>query len=130
MLTFHHVGLLVKDMDFSIKHHSTLFGAENISKIFKIDSQGVNVCFVKNGAGTYIELVEPIGEDSVVSKLLKKRITYYHIGYKVENITEAIIKLESMDYKTLEMFNSEAFEGKRCVFLFSPEAHLIELIEM
>jgi hypothetical protein len=34
-----------------------------------------------------------------------------------------------MNYKTLDIFDSEAFEGKRCVFLFSPEAHLIELIE-
>ncbi len=130
MLTFHHVGLLVENISLSIKHYSELFGSENISKVYKIDSQKVNVCFVKIGDGSYIELVEPLGEDSIVYKLLKKRTSYYHMGYKVTDIIAAISKLESLNYKTLELFNSEAFDGKRCVFLFTPEAHLIELIEV
>jgi len=129
MLTFHHVGLLVENIEFSEKHYSELFGKESISKVYRIDSQKVNVCFVKIGDGSYIELVEPLGEDSLVYKLFKKKTSYYHIGYKVKDIITTIEKLECMNYKTLDVFDSEAFEGKRCVFLFSPEAHLIELIE-
>ena len=74
-------------------------------------------------------MVEPIGEDSPVYNLLKKNTSYYHIGYKVKDIVATILKLETMNYKTMEIFYSEAFNGKRCVFLFTPEAHLIELIE-
>ncbi len=129
MLSFHHIGLLVKDINVSIQHYSELFGTENISKLYRIDSQKVNVCFVTIGDGSYIELVEPLGELSPVYNLLKKRTSYYHMGYKVENIEISISKLEAMNYKTMEIFDSEAFDGKRCVFLFSPEAHLIELIE-
>jgi methylmalonyl-CoA/ethylmalonyl-CoA epimerase len=129
MLNFHHVGLLVENLGFSIHHYSELFGERNISKIYKINSQKVNVCFVKVGDDTFIELVEPIGEDSVVSKLLKKRISYYHVGYKVSNILAEVKKLEKLNYKAMDFFNSEAFDGKRCVFLFNPDAHLIELIE-
>ena len=129
MLSFHHIGLLVKDINISIEHYSELFGTENISKLYRIDSQKVNVCFVTIGDGSFIELVEPLGELSPVYNLLKKRTSYYHMGYKVENIEASIAKLEAMNYKTMEIFDSEAFDGKRCVFLFSPEAHLIELIE-
>ncbi len=129
MLTFHHVGLVVKSIDSSIKHYSELFGAESISKVYKIESQKVNVCFVKVGVDSHIELVEPLGEDSPVYGLLKKRASYYHIGYYVKDIIAEISRLESLNYKTMEVFNSEAFNGKRCVFLFTPEAHLIELIE-
>lgn len=130
MLTFHHLGLLVEKISFSVQHYSELFGTENISKVYRIDSQKVNVCFVKIGNDSYLELVEPLGEDSPVFRLLKKRMSYYHIGYKVSNIIATISKLESMNYKTLEVFDSEAFDGKKCVFLFTPEAHLIELIEI
>lgn len=128
-LEFHHVGLIVESIETSKLHYSALFGTENISNVFKIDSQKVNVCFVKVGPSSFIELVEPIGEESQVFKLLKKRISYYHVAYKVNQIEEAVVRLESMDYKAMDFFNSEAFEGKRCIFLFTPEAHLIELIE-
>jgi methylmalonyl-CoA/ethylmalonyl-CoA epimerase len=128
-LKYHHVGLLVESIEESIEHYSALFGKFNVSDIFVIQSQKVKVCFVKNAHDSYIELVQPLGEDSVVAKLLKKRMSYYHLGYKVANIENAVTELEQLNYKPMEYFNSEAFNGKRCIFLFTPETHLIELIE-
>ncbi len=129
MLRFHHVGLLVENIKSSLLHYTGLFGVQNISNVYEITSQKVKICFVKVGDDIYIELVEPIGEESVVYKLLKKRISYYHVGYKVSNILVEVKKLEKLNYKAMDFFNSEAFDGKRCVFLFNPDAHLIELIE-
>ena len=128
-LEFHHIGLAVENMETSRINYSGLFGEHALSRTIRIESQKVNVCFVNVGTGTFIELVEPLGEDSMVYKLLKKWVSYYHVGYRVSNIVSMVSKLESMNYKAMEYFNSEAFEGKRCIFLFSPEAHLIELIE-
>jgi methylmalonyl-CoA/ethylmalonyl-CoA epimerase len=128
-LEFHHVGLVVESIEASAGHYSLLFGTENISAAINIDSQKVKVCFVKMGPDSFIELVEPVGEDSQVYKLLKKRVSYYHIGYKVNDITLAVARLTEMNYKPMDYFNSEAFNGKRCIFLFTPGAHLIELIE-
>lgn len=129
MMRFHHVGLLVDDLEFSLNNYRILFGNENISDIFKVTSQKVKVCFVKVGDNSHIELVQPDGDGSPVSNLLKKRVSYYHAGYCVSNIFDAIQKLEELNYKALEVFESEAFNGRKCVFLFTPEAHLIELIE-
>lgn len=129
LLEFHHVGLLVESIEASIGNYISLFGKENVSDIIRIDSQNVNVCFVKIANDSYIELVESLGENSQVHQLLKKRITYYHIGYKVSDIVATVSELEALNYKPMRYFNSEAFGNKRCVFLFSPEAHLIELIE-
>lgn len=128
-LTFHHTGLLVKNIEESLAHYSKVFCLDNISKIYSIHSQGVRVCFIKIGEGSHLELVEPIGEDSMVFKMLKKRLSYYHIGYKVKNINTAVKELEELNYKAFKVFSSEAFEGKLCVFLYTPDAHLIELIE-
>ncbi|MBD0780017.1 VOC family protein [Maribacter sp. ANRC-HE7] len=128
-LDFHHVGVLVTDIVSSLEHFSVVFGKESISEIYEVSTQKVKVCFVKNGENSFLELVQPLGDDSVVSKLLKKRITYYHVAYKVIDIRHSIHQLEELNYKSLDVFNSEAFEGKLCAFLFTPDGHLIELIE-
>jgi methylmalonyl-CoA/ethylmalonyl-CoA epimerase len=128
-LSFHHIGLLVNRMEDSLKYYSELFGKEKISPIFKIESQKVEVCFVQIGLGNYLELVMPIDESSVTYNLLKKRVSYYHIAYMVDDIVATVRELEHLNYKALDFFNSEAFENKRCIFLYSPEAHLFELIE-
>lgn len=128
-LEFHHVGLLVDSIEASVLHYIELFGKQNISEITRIDSQKVNVCFVKVAPDSFIELVEPTDESSPVFKLLKKKIGYYHIAYKVNDIIAVVDELETLNYKPMSFFNSEAFGDKKCVFLFSPETHLIELIE-
>ena len=127
-LKFHHTGLLVEDIEYSLQHYIALFGSDSISEIYTVSSQKVKVCFVKNGSNSHLELVQPISDDSGVSKMLKKRISYYHIAYLVNDINAAINKLESLNYKSLEPFNSEAFNGKTCVFLYTPDGHLVELI--
>jgi methylmalonyl-CoA/ethylmalonyl-CoA epimerase len=126
---FHHIGIVVKDIEEAVNNYSLIFGRENISEIYTLKSQKVKECFVKNGENCYIGLVSPDGNDSIVNNLLKKGISYYHLAYKVKNIYNSIKYLESLHYKALQVFNSEAFDEKPCVFLFSPEAHLIELIE-
>ena len=130
MLTLHHIGILVKDIQFSIEQYKRLFGENKVSPIHHIRSQQVNVCFVDSGNGSKLELVEPVGDDSPVSKLLNKRTSYYHIGYTVEDLEKTVSTLEALNYKPLQAFRSEAFNGGKCIFLFTPEAHLIELIEI
>lgn len=128
-LSFHHVGTLVEDMDSAVQNYTNIFGKESASAVIRVASQQVDVCFIKVGSSSYIELVHPYSEESKVFSMLKKRVTYYHTGYKVEDIVRAVAELEARDFKAMEYFSSEAFEGKRCIFLFSPDAHLFELIE-
>lgn len=128
-LNFHHVGTLVEDMNVAVQNYTNIFGKESASEVIRVASQQVDVCFIKVGNSSYIELVHPYSSESKVFNMLKKRVTYYHIGYKVEDIESAVAKLEAQEFKAMEYFSSEAFEGKRCIFLFSPDAHLFELIE-
>ena len=129
MLAFHHVGLLVESIDEALIHYTALFGSKNMSAIFTIESQKVKVCFVKNAENSFIELVQPLNEESIVYKLLKKKISYYHLAYTVKDIEATVLFLEELNYKPLEYFKSEAFNDRRCIFLFSPDTSLIELIE-
>jgi methylmalonyl-CoA/ethylmalonyl-CoA epimerase len=128
-LNFHHVGIAVNRIDEAVDSYVALFGAASISPVYTVVSQQVKVCFVNIGNGSFIELVEPTSEESGIHRLRKKGYTYYHIAYLTDDIETTVNKLVQLNYKAMDFFNSEAFDGKRCVFLFSPEAHLIELIE-
>ena len=126
---FHHIGVAVHDIQEAINNYTALFGQNNISKIYHIKSQKIKECFVKNGIDSYIGLVAPSDENSVITNILKKGINYYHIAYKVTDLKDSTNRLENLYYKSLKSFSSEAFNGNNCVFLFTPEGHLIELIE-
>jgi 4-hydroxyphenylpyruvate dioxygenase-like putative hemolysin len=128
-LTFHHTGVATTNMEEAIHNYKQLFGEDCASRIFKIHSQKVNVCFIKVGENCFLELVEPSEEDSSIYRLLKKGHSYYHIGYSTKNIESTVEHMVALNYKPFDFFNSEAFNNKRCIFLFSPEGHLLELIE-
>ena len=129
MLSFHHVGLLVQDIELQINStYGLLFGKENISEKIYVSSQKVFICLIKTGIDSFIELIQPL-EEGPLDKLLKKGIVYYHMAYLTDNFHEERVKFLSLDFKALNEFNSEAFNGNKCQFFYSSEGHLIELIE-
>lgn len=125
-LTLHHVGILVKNLDEAVATYRDI--RASISKPVFISSQHVRVCFVDMDSTVTIELVEPT-EKGVAQDLLKRRVSYYHLGYLVEDFDAALEGLVALSYVHLQTFQSEAFEGRRCAFLMSPVLHLIEIIE-
>ncbi|MBU2019055.1 MAG: VOC family protein [Bacteroidetes bacterium] len=128
-LQFHHTGLAVDSIEDSLDYYRKLFGSEKISKTYSISSQHVSVCFVEVGPNVFLELIEAKGDDSSIHRMRKKGVSYYHVAYLTKTIEETVSKLVELNFKPMEYFNSEAFDNKRCIFLFSPEAELIELIE-
>jgi methylmalonyl-CoA epimerase len=127
-LTFHHTGLIVESIESLRAHYTHIFGNNCLSEITEISSQQVRVCFVNMGNNTYIELIEPFDQTSSNTKK-KKEGGYYHMAYMVDDIEEAVTHLKAIHYKPLRYFNSEAFNGKRCIFLVCSGLPLIELIE-
>lgn len=125
-LVLHHVAVLVRSLDDAIPVYRQLGGG--ISEPVTISSQGVRICFVDVKGSVAIELVEGAG-DGVTAGLLKKGMTYYHLGYMVEDFDASVESLEASNYVLMQTFRSEAFDGRRCAFLMSPVRHLIEIIE-
>ncbi|MFV0482783.1 MAG: VOC family protein [Bacteroidales bacterium] len=128
-LEFHHIGLIVRDINDAIEHYCKLFGKENVSEVYSLESQKIKECFIRNGENSYIGLVSPVDKDSIIYALMKKGITYYHIAYKVLSLKMTILKMEELNYKLISVFSSEAFKNKECAFLYTPEGAIVELIE-
>lgn len=129
MLTFHHVGCLVDNIEEALKSYSGLFASDSISEKIFISAQGVFVCFVEMRDKSYIELIQSASADSIVARLKKQGISYYHIGYTVKDFDKALEALESRHYKLINTFQSEAFNGKKCAFMYTADGQLVEVIE-
>ena len=125
-LTLHHIGILVNSIEEATGAYRELDA--RISQPVAIASQSVRVCFVDMDSSVAIELIEPTAK-GVSQDLLKRGITYYHLGYLVPKFDSALEDLAELNYVHLQTFHSEAFEGRRCAFLMSPVLHLIEIIE-
>lgn len=126
-LAFHHVGCVVPNLREAVDAYRFL--GRPVTEPIRIASQKVAVCFVELAPGSHIELVEPLDGNSVVSGLLKKQATFYHLGFLARDFDAALRTLDSQNFRLLGVFASEAFAMRRCAFLVSPAAHLIEIIE-
>ena len=129
MLELHHIGNLVDDIDSSVETYKLLYGPDCASEKTFVSTQGVYVCFVNIGKDVRIELIQPVDETSLVYKMKKKGITYYHLAYTTKTFDDTVTELLACNFKAMNPFYSEAFENKRCQFMYAPDGNLIELIE-
>lgn len=129
-LKIHHIGCVVENIEQSISIYKNTLGFKECSKTTYVSSQDVNVCFVKIGENTYMELIEPLNETSAIAKLLKKKQSYYHIGYLTESFSKTLEDLTNKGLHIITTFKSEAFNNKQCAFLYTEEMHMIEIIEV
>jgi methylmalonyl-CoA/ethylmalonyl-CoA epimerase len=127
--SLHHIGCLTKSIDESLIYYTKILPLKRSGEIITIQSQGVKVCFLSMNDSTFLELVEPSESNKTLNNLLKKGISFYHLGYLSENVEDAADFLVSKEFKLVTSFYSEAFQNKKCIFLLSPEFHLIELIQ-
>ncbi|MGA7721199.1 MAG: VOC family protein [Ignavibacteriaceae bacterium] len=114
-----HIGIAVKSIE---EIHTDI-----ISIIDEI--QKVKVAFI-NMNGAEIELVEPLSDDSPVSRLLEKGQSFYHLCFRVKNLDEAILTARKNGFHCIaKPVEAAAFNKKRIAWLFSKIFGLFELVE-
>lgn len=132
-LTLHHYGFLTADTAAWLAENELLFGKPfSVFDTVHIASQKVAVTFVQQTAGAVLtELVQPAADNLPLQKMIAKGISIYHTGYTVPSaeFDETLQWLEDKGSRALPVFNSEAFNHKRCVFVITTAHGMIELIE-
>lgn len=128
-LRLHHVGCLTENIEETLHTYTTVLGFKSVSGIITVQAQQVKVCFIETAPGVYLELVEPGGDNAALRKIIKSKNPYYHTGYLVTDISETVEQLQGQGFYLVNRFVSEAFENRECAFLYSPDMHLVELIE-
>ena len=72
-----HIGVATPSLEASLAYYRDVMGATLAHEPFELPAQGVKVCFVdtpgEDGtAGTQIELIEPLGENSPIHGFIAK----------------------------------------------------------
>ena len=86
-----HVGVATPSIDKSIEMYRNTLGVTDIGEKFKLEAQGVWVCFV-NVSNSQIELIEPVDENSPITKFLRKNPLggQHHICFEVDDLPAAV----------------------------------------
>lgn len=91
--------------------------------------QGVSVSFV-DLHGVTIELVEPSGEDSPISNIMKKGGKLLHICYRVQDLDGAIQHARKRGVHMIaKPVPAIAFQNRKIAWLYSNTWGLLELVE-
>ena len=85
-----HVGIATPSIDEAVKLYRDVLGATKIHEKFKMEEQGVWVCFV-DVPNSQIELIEPIDESSTITGFLKTNPLggQHHVCFEVDDLLAA-----------------------------------------
>lgn len=130
-----HVGVAVPDIEKAAAHYATVFDLSRdkgeISELIELPEQGVKVIFVNAPTGQ-IELIEPLGDGSPITKFLEKNPLggQHHVCFEVDDIHQAKAHMEAKGVRVLNEPRIGA-HGTLIVFLHPKDMGgvLIELME-
>ncbi|MEN8154475.1 MAG: methylmalonyl-CoA epimerase [Acidobacteriota bacterium] len=102
-----HIAIAVKDLNKEIELYKSIPGF-TFEGTEVVEEQKVTVAFFKVG-DVFLELLEPLSEDSPISGFLDKRGGgIHHIAYEVDNVKNQIGQFEE---KGIRMLNKEPKTG-------------------
>ena len=93
-MKLHHIGIVVKNIQTSLGELGKYLEFQETTVPMSIESQKVNVCFLKT-SDVYLELIEPIGNDSPVKKISEIGGGFHHLCFEVDDIFEEIERLQN-----------------------------------
>lgn len=130
-MKFDHIGVFVKTLSSGREYLTEIVQIKSWSESFNDKIQGVSVQFGYDESGVCYELVAPNAEINPVDKLLSQgKNIINHVGYKVNNIEEEVLRLRSLNCLLVSgPTPAIAFNNKKIAFLYTPLKFIIELIE-
>jgi len=125
----HHVAIVVRSIDGSIPLWRDLLGLE-LEDVMDIPTDRVRIAFLGVGESK-VELVEPTDDTTGVSRFLEsKGEGFHHVCFEVDNLAEALIRLELDGLELIDTAPRRGAEGP-VAFIHprSCQGVLVELIE-
>lgn len=129
-LPLDHVAIAVHSIDEALPSFEAVSGASG-SHRERVASQGVEVCFLGEGAGK-LELLQPLGPDTPVGRFLERRGSgLHHIAYRVTGIDSTLESLAAAGFELIDRVARSGAQGHRVAFIHprSTGGTLIELVE-
>ncbi|MEM7008244.1 MAG: methylmalonyl-CoA epimerase [Thermodesulfobacteriota bacterium] len=129
----YHVAIAVNNLSEVEDVYTTALGLK-VEHREVVEEQKVNTSMlVPKDGGTAVELLEPISEDSPISKFLEKRGEgIHHICYKVDDIESVLTKLKEKGVRLIDETPREGAYNSKVAFIHPKAMNgvLIELAEL
>ena len=125
----HHVAIVVRSIDASLALWRDLLGLE-LEEVMDIPSDRVRIAFLGVGESK-VELVQPTDDTTGVARFLEsKGEGFHHVCFEVDNLAEALIRLELDGLELIDTAPRRGAEGP-VAFIHprSCQGVLVELIE-
>ncbi len=130
-MKLHHIGIVVNNIQESLGEISKYIKFEETTIPTLVESQKVNVCFLKT-SDIYLEFIEPVGNDSPVEKFSNSGGGFHHLCFEVKNIHEEIEKMRKQGARII-VEPVIGFEGRITAFVLlnmkNTNCNLIEFAE-
>jgi methylmalonyl-CoA/ethylmalonyl-CoA epimerase len=129
----YHVAVAVRNLEEVEKLYETALGLK-VEHREVVEEQGVKTSMlVPNGGGTAIELLEPVDQDSPISKFLDKRGEgIHHICFAVDDIEAALERLKKEGVRLIDETPRPGAYNSKVAFIHPKAVNgvLIELAEL
>jgi len=115
------VGIAVRDLDASVEFYTTTFGLTVAGRETN-DAQGVReaMLYVADapGGASYVQLLEPLADDTPVGKFLATRGEgVHHVGYGVVDVAQALDELREQGIRLVDERPRHGSLGASIAFL-------------
>jgi len=128
-MTFHHIGMACRNLDFETQRLSAL-GYAVEAPDFTDPVQGVRGRFLVGG-GPRLELLTALQAESVLTPWLRSGIKMYHLAYETDDLDAASAQIRGQGAKlVVPPVPAVAFDSRRITFLMLPNMLLTELIAL
>ena len=95
LLRIDHVGIACRSLDAAIERYTSVFGLTVVSQETNAE-QGVLEAMLATSGESYVQLLEPLGDDTPVGRFLARRGEgIHHVGYAVPDVVAAVKALPS-----------------------------------
>lgn len=90
LLRIDHVGIACRSLDAAIERYTSVFGLTVVSQETNAE-QGVREAMLATLGESYVQLLEPLGDDTPVGRFLARRGEgIHHVGYAVPDVVAAL----------------------------------------
>ena len=126
----HHVGIVVRSLEEAYRFYRDTLGLA-LHKEATVQDQGVKACLINLG-NAYLELLEPIRDDSTIARFLARQGEgLHHICLETDNVEEELRRMAS---KGIELVDRAPRAGLAGMIAFlhprSTGSVLIELVQV
>jgi methylmalonyl-CoA epimerase len=125
----HHVAVVVSSIENSLVFYKEILGLE-LESVKDIAADHVRIAFLGVGESK-VELVQPTDDSTGVARFLAgKGEGFHHVCFEVDNLAEALLRLEIDGVELIDTAPRRGAEGP-VAFIHPRSAHgvLVELIE-